>query len=222
MTGKRDTADLPSACDVMTSASEDSLNPLDHIAARLADLPHRAIVAVDGVDGAGKTTFADRLKPLIEGLGRQAVRASVDGFHNQSAVRYSRGKSSPLGYFLDSYNYDEFRRFLIAPFRQGEEVVETARFDHKVDLPRIRRENVGPSAILIIDGIFLHRDELWTLWDYSIFLSVSFGLAYRRMALRDGCDPNPEADSNHRYHAGQLIYLDRCRPKQRAALVLKG
>jgi uridine kinase len=192
------------------------------IAASLADLPQRAIVAVDGVDGAGKTTFADRLKPLIEGLGRQAVRASVDGFHNQAGVRYSRGKSSPLGYFLDSYNYDAFRRFLVEPFRRGEDVVETARFDHKVDLPLIRRESVGPSAILIIDGIFLHRDELWTLWDYSIFLSVPFALAYKRMALRDGCDPNPEAASNHRYYAGQLIYLDTCRPQERAALVIKG
>jgi hypothetical protein len=64
----------------------------------------------------------------------------------------TRGKSSPLGYFLDSYNYDAFRRFLVEPFRRGEDVVETARFDHKVDLPLIRRESVGPSAILIIDA----------------------------------------------------------------------
>jgi uridine kinase len=192
------------------------------IAASLADLPQRAIVAVDGVDGAGKTTFADRLKPLIEGLGRQAVRASVDGFHNQAAVRYNRGKSSPLGYFLDSYNYDAFRRFLVEPFRRGEDVVETARFDHRVDLPRPTREIVCPSAILIIDGIFLHRDELWTLWDYSIFLDVPFALAYERMARRDCCDPNPEAASNHRYYAGQLIYLDTCSPLDRAALVIKG
>jgi len=206
----------------MNSASGASLGALDDIAASLADLPQRAIVAVDGIDGAGKTTFADSLKPLIEGLGRQAIRASVDGFHNQAAVRYRRGKASPQGYFLDSYNYDDLRHFLIEPFRKGEEVVETARFDHRVDLPHITREGVSPSAILIIDGIFLHRDELWTLWDYSIFLSVPFALAYQRMALRDGCDPNPEAESNHRYHAGQLMYFEMCRPQERATLVIKG
>ena len=198
------------------------MGALDYIAASLADLPQRAIVAVDGIDGAGKTTFADSLKPWIEGLGRQAIRASVDGFHNQAAVRYSRGKASPQGYFLDSYNYDDLRHFLIEPFRKGEEVVETARFDHRVDLPHITREVVSPSAILIIDGIFLHRDELWTLWDCSIFLSVPFAVAYQRMALRDGCDPNPEAASNHRYYAGQLMYFEMCRPQERATLVIKG
>ena len=200
---------------------------LKDIAASLFDLPQRAIVAVDGIDvdgidGAGKTTFADSLKPWIEGLGRQAIRASVDGFHNQAAVRYSRGKASPQGYFLDSYNYDDLMHFLIEPFRKGEEVVETARFDHRVDLPHITREGVSPSAILIIDGIFLHRDELWTLWDYSFFLSVPFAVAYQRMALRDGCDPNPEAASNHRYYAGQLMYFEMCRPQERATLVIKG
>ena len=123
---------------------------LKDIAASLVDLPQRAIVAVDGVDGAGKTTFADSLKPCIEGLGRQAVRASVDGFHNPATVRYNRGKASPQGYFLDSYNYDDLRHFLIEPFRQGEEVVETARFDHRVDRPHSTREIVSPSAILIV------------------------------------------------------------------------
>ena len=154
----------------MTSVREEWIPLLKDIAASLVDLPQRAIVAVDGVDGAGKTTFADSLKPWIEGLGRQAIRSSVDGFHNQATVRYNRGKASPLGYFLDSYNYDDLRHFLIEPFRKGEEVVETARFDHRADMPHITREVVSPSAILIIDGIFLHRDELWTLWDYSIFL----------------------------------------------------
>jgi uridine kinase len=206
----------------MTSVREEWIPLLKDIAASLVDLPQRAIVAVDGVDGAGKTTFADSLKPWIEGLGRQAIRSSVDGFHNQATVRYNRGKASPLGYFLDSYNYDDLRHFLIEPFRKGEEVVETARFDHRADMPHITREVVSPSAILIIDGIFLHRDELWTLWDYSIFLDVPFALAYERMARRDGCDPDPRAQNNHRYYAGQLIYLDTCSPRDRAALVIKG
>jgi uridine kinase len=33
----------------------------------------RTLVGVDGLDGAGKTTFADRLAPLLE---RPVVRAS--------------------------------------------------------------------------------------------------------------------------------------------------
>ena len=41
-------------------------------------------VAIDGVDGAGKTTLPDELAPVIEGAGRGVVRASIDGLGNVS------------------------------------------------------------------------------------------------------------------------------------------
>jgi uridine kinase len=59
-------------------------------------------VAVDGVDGVGKTTFADKLSSAIERIGRPVIRASVDGFHNPRELRYRRGRASPEGFYLDS------------------------------------------------------------------------------------------------------------------------
>ena len=44
---------------------------------------------------------------------------------------------------------------------------------------------------MVIDGIFLHRDELVEAWDYSIFLDVPFKLSVARMAARDGSAPDP-------------------------------
>lgn len=195
---------------------------LEKIAAIASALPDRSIIAIDGVDGAGKTTFANRLKPLIESHGRQVVRASVDGFHNPKAVRYTRGKSDPLGFFLDSYNYSELTNYLIEPFRNGEKIVQTKRFDHRTDCQDIILESVDTESILVFDGIFLHRDELRSYWNISVFLKVPFSISYRRMAARDGSDPNPEAESNRRYYRGQLFYLHHYRPEERANLVIDG
>ena len=39
-------------------------------------------VGIDGVDGAGKTHFADELAELLRASGRPTIRASVDGFHH--------------------------------------------------------------------------------------------------------------------------------------------
>ncbi|MFM7442363.1 MAG: hypothetical protein ACKO2N_00410, partial [Tabrizicola sp.] len=97
---------------------------------------------------------------------------------------------------------------------------DTQRFDHRLDRPVIRRERAAAASILIVDGVFLHRDELWPLWDYSLFLDVPFSESFRRMAGRDGCDPDPEADSNRRYYEGQRIYLATCQPKTRASRVV--
>src|SRR5918994_1676380 len=47
----------------------------------------RVIVAVDGIDGAGKTTFADGLAEVFAEAGSAVYRASIDGFHRPRAER---------------------------------------------------------------------------------------------------------------------------------------
>ena len=64
--------------------------------------PHPLRVAVDGIDAAGKTTFADELAEVIGQFGRPVVRASIDDFHRPRTERYQHGKDSPQGYYLDS------------------------------------------------------------------------------------------------------------------------
>lgn len=187
----------------------------------LAGQEQRSIIAVDGVDGSGKSTFADALAITIRRLGRPVIRASVDGFHNPREVRYRLGRHSPEGYFLDSYNYDALRRSTLFPFRSGAPTIQTAHFDH-----RTNREApsafvvIEPSSVLLIDGIFLHRDELVSSWDMSVFLDVPFAVTFKRMADRDGSKPDPIAPENRRYFQGQCIYLKKCKPRERATIVI--
>jgi len=64
---------------------------------------HPTRVAIDGVDGVGKTSLAEELVAPLARKGREVVRASVDGFHRPRAARYLRGRDSAEGYFLDSF-----------------------------------------------------------------------------------------------------------------------
>ena len=79
----------------------------------------RVLLAVDGVDGAGKTIFADNLASVFAEDGSDVFRASIDDFHKPRAERYVRGRTSPVGFYRDSFDYSTFRRVLIDPFREG-------------------------------------------------------------------------------------------------------
>jgi len=125
-----------------------------------------------------------------------------------------------LGFFYDSYNYNKLRQLLLDPFKSGAASVATACFDHRADQVIKQTENVSSTAVLLLDGIFLHRDELQNDWDFSIFLDVPFAVSYRRMAIRDHCNPDPSAPENRRYYEGQRIYLRNCTPAQRASVVI--
>ncbi|MDR7185580.1 uridine kinase [Microbacterium trichothecenolyticum] len=186
----------------------------------------RVIVAIDGLDGAGKTVFADGLAEVFAETGDAVFRAGIDGFHRPRAERYLRGRRSPEGFYRDSYDYATFRRVLIDPFRDGAQTAGTTgfqltAFDVARDAPVESQWVTAPlDAVLVVDGIFLHRPELQDLWDWSVWLDVSFDVAYARMALRDDSDPDPDAPSNARYRQGQEIYLNEARPRDAASVIV--
>lgn len=72
-------------------------------------------VAVDGIDGAGKTIFADELASHIKRLSRPVIRASVDSFHQPKAARYKKGTDSAVGFYEDSFDYVKLRTLLLDP-----------------------------------------------------------------------------------------------------------
>lgn len=177
-------------------------------------------VAIDGVDGAGKTHFGDELATELTSRGVPVIRASVDGFHHPAAHRHRKGRYSPEGYFLDSYDYSQLVGLLLNPLSpdgSGEYVREI----HDVHAERPVEpvvEHAEPGSVLVLDGIFTHRHELIEFWDYSIWLDVPFEVSIPRGAARGYGDPDPAADSNHRYIEGQRLYIAKCRPQHRATI----
>jgi len=179
-------------------------------------------VAIDGIDGAGKTVFADEMAAALSRRGRSVIRASVDGFHNPRQIRYRLGRRSPEGYFRDSYDYAGLQRLLLEPLGPGGSgKYRAAAFDHRTDSAVNAPEERAPAgAILVFDGIFLHRPELRGSWNFSVFLAVDFPVSIARCAVRDGALPADLADGNRRYVEGQKLYLTECEPTRYASVVI--
>lgn len=170
-------------------------------------------VAVDGRDGAGKTVFADELAGVLRAAGRPVVRASVDGFHRPRALRYARGRTAET-YWRDAFDLERFVAELLEPFAAGAPVrtaVHDVRSDAALDLSPVV---VPAGAVLVVDGVFLNRDELTAYWEFSVYLQVDLAVSLERLAVRDGAsDPDP------RYIGAQRIYA-ACDPAGRAGVVV--
>ncbi len=188
-----------------------------------ADLP--LLVGIDGVDGAGKTVLADELSILLQSRSqRQIVRVSLDGFHNPRAIRYQRGRDCPEGFYLDSYNYERFRACVVKPLKAGgSRQITVEIFDCDNDRAVDRQDTqASDQAIVLVDGIFLHRPELENVWDFSIFVKTAFEVSVPRGNARFDLDldPDPKALSNARYVKGQQLYLSACQPELNASLLV--
>jgi uridine kinase len=201
---------------------------LERLAALIAavERPHPVRVAIDGPDAAGKTTLADELAGMLRRHGRAVVRASIDGFHRPREERYRRGRDSPLGYYEDSFDYDALRRCLLEPLGPGGTLrYRRAVFDVRTDSPQPATEIVAPrDAVLLLDGIFLLRPELFESWDLRVFVSVRFEEVLRRALERDaahlGSRTEVERRYGGRYIPGQQLYYAAAHPAETADLVV--
>ena len=153
------------------------MRPSQHVAEAVLALPADRVrrVAVDGVDGAGKTHFADALGVELNVRGAKVIRVSADGFLNPPRTRHRRGRDSPEGFYRDSFDYGRMIRLLLDPLSPGgnreyiREVYDPRREREVRRLPELADDD----AILVLDGIFVHRDELSWYWDYSCLLYTS-------------------------------------------------
>ena len=179
-------------------------------------------VGIDGVDGAGKTTFAAKLGRALQERGRPVVRISVDDFHRPRADRYRRGRDSPTGFWLDAFNYARLRADVLVPLGPGGDrrfrpAAHDLASDRVLALPCQQAE---PGSVVLVDGLFLHRDELAGHWEFSVFLDVPFDISVPRVASRDATTADRDSPSVRRYVGAQEIYLAECSPRGRASMLI--
>lgn len=190
--------------------------------------PGRLRIAVDGLTGAGKTSFGHELARAVRQLGRPTLRASLDDFKNpwQESIKLGYDRLTGNGYYRNAYDFESARRLLLDPAGAtgSGRVVLCARDPLTGQDHRAETVDAPADAVLIVDSVFAFRPEYNDLWDFRIWLDVDGETALRRGISRDteregGIE---EATRLHtdRYHAAEMIYLDEVDPMSVADLVI--
>lgn len=179
------------------------------------------MVAIDGVDAAGKTTFAAILSEELRNRKHNVIEASKDGFHNPRKVRYRMGRESPEGYYRDSFNINALKAALLDPLRKGEPY-RTSVFDYRIDSETNEAPVTAPEdVILVFEGVFSLRPELLGYWDYRVYLEISPEESLRRGVDRDPGEKEAiERGYRVRYVPGQQLYKDEAKPHEVSDIIV--
>ena len=190
------------------------------------ELAHPVRVGIDGGSASGKTFFADELAGVLQGMGREVVRAGLDGFHNPPEVRHRRGPMSVEGYVEDSFNYGAVRACVLDPLGpEGDLRYQAQVYDHQAgEVREAPWVPVGMGCILVFEGVMLFREELVDALDFKILLETSHAVALERARVRDlahfGDLGTLESKYTRRFQPGQDLYRQRCRPEELADMVV--
>jgi uridine kinase len=170
------------------------------------------VVGIDGLGGAGKSTLANGIHDAFAGCV-SIIRC--DDFYRSLTVE----KLAQLT-LEDAYeNYFEWRRLrdeALMPLREG----KRARYQrHEWSTDRLAEwVEIEPREIVLIEGVFSTRPELWHLMNIAIFIETTREERVRRMSAR----AQPSTSWMDQWMAAEDWYLAHVAPHRHADLVLQG
>jgi hypothetical protein len=147
---------------------------VDQLVARLADLPGRLRIAIDGAPAAAPGQLADSLVDPLRVLGRSVVRVRAQDFMRPASLRFEHGRTDPDSRYEDWLDEGGLRREVMAgdrvlPALWNPETDRATRADY-VPLP--------PSGIVVVDGELLLGRGL--AFDLTVHLWLSPAALARR------------------------------------------
>jgi uridine kinase len=182
-------------------------------------------VAINGIEGTGKTVFCEKLTEFLNENKLTAVQISIDGYHNFKNIRYRQGRDSATGYYKDAYNEYQFVENVLkssqnhSPFYV--EKIHNIETDEEIEPVK---KYLTQKHILLTDGAYLFKEIYRNHWDLKIYLKTDFETAQKRGIERDidllGGFESTKEKYEKRYHAASRIYIDENKPTDLADIVI--
>ena len=163
-----------------------------YIAQQIKTLPSQShapqLVAVSGRDCAGKSTLGIDVQEQLNRIGLTTTLLSIDAF---LIPRHLRIRNTPehIAYFENTFDYAALVQTL-----------ETAKNSTS-------STDSNSRDILLVEGVFLLRKELYHWWDLTIWIEVDTSVIMNRALRRDKQYFGSKS-------AVRCIYENRCLPAQ--------
>lgn len=180
------------------------------------------IVGIDGLGGAGKTTFVKEVKQELRGCNCEVRIFHLDEHIVERNKRYHTGYEEWYEYYNLQWDIAEILNSLLTPLHNSDHI-NLSFYDKSTDSISHRQIEVYTNSIVLIEGIFLQRNEWKSVFDYVIYLNCPFELKKNRALNRDsyiGDYHDRLKKYTERYWPAEKHYLDTINPISIADLVI--
>ncbi|WP_410985044.1 uridine kinase [Bacillus cereus] len=180
------------------------------------------LVGVSGIDASGKSTFASHLRENLLKKDIPCLIISGDDFFFKRKVRYAN-PDGVIGYYKESCDYKKLFELLLLPLKQSCNVFHRNLqiVDWKTDKYIQIEYALEKPTVVIVEGVFLFKKEHLEVFDYKIWMALSFRQGVKRAMKRErdilhyGSKQKVKERYLNRLYRAQLLHLKIDEPYSR-------
>lgn len=159
---------------------------LEKIKEKLTD-GKTVIVGIDGLGGAGKSSISEEIYEELSGENIPIEVLHIDDFIHPKNIRYNDNYAEWECYYNLQWRYDYLLENVINPIKKNGKFTGLIElYDKDEDRYEKKSVDIKEGSVVLIEGIFLQREELSQIFDYMIYIDVPESERLKRVLKRDG------------------------------------
>lgn len=182
-----------------------------------------AIIGIDGLGGAGKSTVSKHIAEALSDKGINTVVFHIDDFIHPKSIRYNEKYPQWECYYYLQWRYDYLVNEILLPIKNGSFKGTAELYDKDNDCYVKTYPNVPEECAVILEGVFLMREELAGLFDYMIYIDVPEEIRLERVLKRDvyiGGEESIRRKYEQRYFPAERFYSEKYSPQLSADFII--
>lgn len=182
------------------------------------------IIGIDGLGGAGKTTFSESLYKILQQHKYTVQTLHLDDFIHKISIRYNPKIDDVECYYNVQWRYNYLVKNVLEPFKlhnRIEGIIEI--YDKDNDKYNHKHINLSKDPVLLIEGIFLQRVELKKYFDFVIYMDTPKDIRFQRVLDRDKYIGDIEqiiSKYKNRYFPAEEKYESQYSPRENADFLI--
>lgn len=182
-----------------------------------------SVIGIDGLGGAGKSTISEKLCRNFSEHGFHTVLLHIDDFIHMRKLRYNSAYPDWQCYYDLQWRFDYFSNIINEIKSRHDDHVDIELYDKENDTYYQQRFSVLDKTIVIVEGIFLQREEYCNIFDYMIYIDIPEQIRLDRVLKRDtyiGDERQIIDKYKSRYFPAEHRYMEQFCPQNNADLVI--
>lgn len=176
----------------------------------------RLIIGVDGLSRAGKTTVVSLLQQGIIETGKDVCVFHIDDHIVERKKRYDTGFSQWQEYYNFQWDVGYLRQNLFGKLRDALEI-DLPFYDSERDEITMRMVVIPSDCIVIMEGVFLQREEWRQFFDFVVYLDCKRETRFQSESARTR---EQIEKFKTRYWKAEDHYLETVSPLSNADMII--